>query len=148
MITLIRLFRVVLAACALLLPLSPGMARAAYPDRPVTIIIPFGPGGAVDIAARILAEYFQTKHNITLNIVCKGGGAGAPAMLDVAKARPDGYTYGFPALSTFSTTPQVKKTGYGIKDFQGVAQITNMWLSLAVNADSPIKDFKGLIEAA
>lgn len=148
MITLMRLFRAALTTCALLLPLSPGMARAAYPDRPVNIIIPFGPGGAVDIAARILAEYFQTKHNITLNIVCKGGGAGAPAMLDVAKARPDGYTYGFPALSTFSTTPQVKKTGYGIKDFQGVAQITNMWLSLAVNADSPIKDFKGLIEAA
>ena len=69
MITLMRLFRAALTTCALLLPLSPGMARAAYPDRPVNIIIPFGPGGAVDIAARILAEYFQTKHNITLNIL-------------------------------------------------------------------------------
>lgn len=80
---------------------------AALIDRPVTIIIPFGPGGAVDIAARILAEYFQNKHQITLNIVCKAGGAGAPAMLDVAKARPDGYTFGFPAIATFSTTPQI-----------------------------------------
>ncbi|MEE0815942.1 MAG: tripartite tricarboxylate transporter substrate binding protein, partial [Desulfovibrio fairfieldensis] len=105
MITLMRLFRAALTTCALLLPLSPGMARAAYPDRPVNIIIPFGPGGAVDIAARILAEYFQTKHNITLNILCKAGGAGAPAMLEVAKARPDGYTYGFPSVTTFSTTP-------------------------------------------
>lgn len=136
-----------LLVCALLFSGTPN-ASAAYPDRPVTIIIPFGPGGAVDIAARILAEYFQTKHNITLNIVCKAGGAGAPAMLDVAKARPDGYTFGFPAIATFSTTPQIKNTGYTLKDFRAVAQVTVMWLSLAVNGDSGIKDIKGLMEAA
>ena len=136
-----------LLACALLFSGTPN-ASAAYPYRPVTIIIPFGPGGAVDIAARILAEYFQTKHNITLNIVCKAGGAGAPAMLDVAKARPDGYTFGFPAIATFSTTPQIKNTGYTLKDFRAVAQVTVMWLSLAVNGDSGIKDIKGLMEAA
>ncbi len=142
-----RLLTCALLACALLLSGTPN-ASAAYPDRPVTIIIPFGPGGAVDIAARILAEYFQTKHKITLNIVCKAGGAGAPAMLDVAKARPDGYTFGFPAIATFSTTPQIKNTGYSLKDFRAVAQVTVMWLSLAVNSDSGIKDIKGLIEAA
>ena len=141
-----RILTCALLACALLF--SGTHASAAYPDRPVNIIIPFGPGGAVDIAARILAEYFQTRHNITLNIVCKAGGAGAPAMLDVAKARPDGYTFGFPAIATFSTTPQLKNTGYTLKDFRAVAQVTNMWLSLAVNSDSGIKDIKGLIEAA
>lgn len=135
-------------ACAVLISGLPASASAAYPDRPVNIIIPFGPGGAVDIAARIIAEYLQNKHNVTLNIVCKGGGAGAPAMLDVAKARPDGYTYGFHTVTTFSTTPQIKKTGYTITDFKAVAQISVMWLSLAVNSDSDIKDFKGLIEAA
>lgn len=144
----VRLFCVCALACALLTPLTGVPARAAYPDRPVNIIIPFGPGGAVDIAARILAEWFQAKHKITLNIVCKGGGAGAPAMLDVAKARPDGYTFGFPALATFSTTPQVKNTGYTLKDFQAVVQITNMWLSLAVSADSEIMNFQDLLKAA
>ena len=118
-------------ACAMLLSGLPAPASAAYPDRPVNIIIPFGPGGAVDIAARILAEYFSTKHNITLNIICKGG-----------------YTFGFPALATFSTTPQVKKTGYTINDFRAVVQITNMWLSLAVKSDSGIKTVNELMEAA
>ena len=136
-----------LLACALLFSGTPN-ASAAYPDRPVTIIIPFGPGGAVDIAARILAESSQTQPNTTLNIVCKAGGAAPPAMLDVAKARPDGYTFGFPAIATFSTTPQIKNTGYTLKDFRAVAQVTVMWLSLAVNGDSGIKDIKGLMEAA
>lgn len=126
----------------------PQSSQAAYPDRPVTIIIPFGPGGAVDIAARIIAEYMQTKHKIVFNVVCKGGGGGAPAMLDVANARPDGYTFGFPALATFSTMPQVKSTGYTIDNFQAVAQITNMWLSLAVRSETGITDLNGLIEAA
>ncbi|MFR5645765.1 MAG: tripartite tricarboxylate transporter substrate binding protein [Bilophila wadsworthia] len=137
-----------LLVCTLLLSGLPRTASAAYPDRPVTIIIPFGPGGAVDIAARILAEYFQNKHQITLNIVCKAGGAGAPAMLDVAKARPDGYTFGFPAIATFSTTPQIKKTGYTLADFRAVVQVTNMWLSLAGNADSGIKTINELMAAA
>ncbi|MDR2055349.1 MAG: tripartite tricarboxylate transporter substrate binding protein [Desulfovibrio sp.] len=136
-----------LAAICILL-FTPSLAKAAYPDRPVTIIIPFGPGGAVDIAARILAEYVQTKHGITFNIVCKGGGAGAPALLDVAKAKPDGYTFGFPAIATFSTTPQVKPTGYTINDFRAVAQISVMWLSLAVNADSKIQTVRDLFDAA
>lgn len=144
----IRLLICGLLACACILSALPRQAEAAYPDRPVNIIIPFGPGGAVDIAARIIAEYVQNKHNITLNVICKAGGAGAPAMLEVSKARPDGYTFGFPSVTTFSTTPQVKNTGYSIKDFRAVAQISVMWLSLSVNADSGIKDFKGLIEAA
>ena len=146
-----RVFRICLLcalACALLLPVAPTPAKAAYPDRPINIIIPFGPGGAVDIAARILAEWFQAKHKITLNVMCKAGGAGAPAMLEVAKAKPDGYTFGFPAIATFSTTPQVKNTGYTLKDFQAVVQITNMWLSLAVSADSDIMNFNDLIKAA
>jgi len=120
----------------------------AYPTRPITIIIPFGPGGAVDIAARILAENIQTRRNITLNIVCKPGGAGAPAMMEVARARPNGYTFGFPSLPTFSTTPQVQSVGYSLADFRAVAQISVMTMSLAVNADSPFKTVDDLMQAA
>lgn len=137
-----------LLVCVMLIHGAPSSAKAAYPDRPITIIIPFGPGGAVDIAARILAENILGKHKIVLNVVCKPGGAGAPAMLEVAKARPDGYTFGFPALATFSTTPQAKPSGYSIEDFRAVVQISVMWLSLAVNKESGIKNVDDLIKAA
>ena len=69
-------------------------------------------------------------------------------MLDVARAKPDGYTFGFPGIAPFSTVAHLKKTGYSLKDFRTVVQITNMWMSLAVNADSDIKDIRGLMEAA
>ena len=124
-------------------------ARAEYPyDKPINIIVPFGPGGGVDIAARILADYFQQNYNITINVVNKPGGAQAIGINEMLRARPDGYTFGFPAIATFSTTPQIKKTGYTLADFRAVVQVTNMWLSLAVNADSGIKTINELMAAA
>lgn len=126
----------------------PARAFSAYPDRPVTIIVPFGEGGAVDIAARILARYFHSREHITLDIVCKGGDTGVSALAEVARAAPDGYTLGFPAVASLCTTPHIKKTPYSLKDFCGIAQITNMWLSLAVRSDSGIKDIHGLMKLA
>ena len=137
-----------LLVCTLLLSGLPRTASAAYPDRPVTIIIPFGPGGAVDIAARILAEYFQNKHQITLNIVCKAGGAGAPAMLDVAKARPDGYTLAFPGFSALATTPKLTNVGYTLKNIKPVAHIASMECVLSTNKSSGIDTWEKFLQAA
>ena len=67
-------------------------ARAEYPyDKPINIIVPFGPGGGVDIAARILADYFQQNYNITINVVNKPGGAQAIGINEMLRARPDAY---------------------------------------------------------
>ena len=76
-------------------------ARAEYPY----IIVPFGPGGGVDIAARILADYFQQNYNITINVVNKPGGAQAIGINEMLRARPDGYTLAFPGFSALATTP-------------------------------------------
>ena len=137
-----------LLVCTLLLSGLPRTASAAYPDRPVTIIIPFGPGGAVDIAARILAEYFQNKHQITLNIVCKAGGAGAPAMLDVAKARPDGYTISLTSANVLTVVPQYKKCGFTYKDLAPVAQVNVFTMGWGVRADSGIASVQDLMDKA
>ena len=144
-----RMFRTGVAAAAALLCAMPFQAAAEdYPSRPITLIIPFGAGNAPDTAARIIGDYLQRKHNITLLITSKPGRSGIPATLESVRARPDGYTFGFPAIATFSTTPQIKKTGYTLADFRAVVQVTNMWLSLAVNADSGIKTINELMAAA
>jgi len=143
-----RLFLATLLSFALVSFSVPATSMAAYPDRPIVIIIPFGPGGSVDTSARILAEYLAKKYDITLQIVCKGGGAGAPAMLDVARARPDGYTLGFVSTAPFVTTPQIKKTGYTKDSFVAVVQYSILWLTLAVNSDSGITTFLEFVEAA
>ena len=84
-------------------------ARAEYPyDKPINIIVPFGPGGGVDIAARILADYFQQNYNITINVVNKPGGAQAIGINEMLRARPDGYTLAFPGFSALATTPKRK----------------------------------------
>ena len=79
--------KLILAVCLALGVCLPGLAseaRADYPqDRPLNIIVPFGPGGAVDIAGRILAEYFQKEFKITINVINKPGGAQAIGLNDM-----------------------------------------------------------------
>ena len=81
--------RAVLAAPFLL----PGLARAqAYPDRPVRIIVPFAPGGATDLAARILQPHLQEALGQPIVIENRTGAAGNVGMEVAARATPDGYT--------------------------------------------------------
>ena len=75
-----RMFRTGVAAAAALLCAMPFQAAAEdYPSRPITLIMPFGAGNAPDTAARIIGDYLQRKHNITLLITSKPGGSGIPA---------------------------------------------------------------------
>ena len=88
-------------------------ARAEYPyDKPINIIVPFGPGGGVDIAARILADYFQQNYNITINVVNKPGGAQAIGINEMLRARPDGYTISLTSANVLTVVPQYKQCGF------------------------------------
>ncbi len=138
-----RLFAVFCLAAALTAP-----AAAAYPEKPINMVIAFTAGGSSDVQARIMQKYWNKYAPQPWVFVYKPGAGGIIGFTEIAKARPDGYTFGFPALATFSTTPQVKKTGYTLNDFRAVVQITNMWLSLAVKSDSGIKTINELMEAA
>lgn len=112
-------------------------ARAEYPyDKPINIIVPFGPGGGVDIAARILADYFQQNYNITINVVNKPGGAQAIGINEMLRARPDGYTLAFPGFSALATTPKLTNVGYTLKNIKPVAHIASMECVLSTNKSS------------
>jgi len=80
------------ALIAAFLVLSFDPARAEYPDRPVTAIVPFAPGGPADIIGRILSTFMPQTLGQSLIIENRGGAAGNIGMGQAARAKPDGYT--------------------------------------------------------
>lgn len=124
-------------------------AKAAYPyDRPINIVVPFGPGGSMDIAARILGDYLLQKHKINVNVINKPGGSQAIGMNDVLRARPDGYTIAFPTFSALATTPKLSNVGYDINSVKPICQVTTLPATMAVHKDSGIKTLADFIEKA
>ncbi|WP_270937021.1 Bug family tripartite tricarboxylate transporter substrate binding protein, partial [Falsiroseomonas oryzae] len=86
--------RLLAAPVALGLLALPGIAGAqdAFPTRPVTIVVPFPPGGGTDVLARILAQFFQESWRQSVVVENRGGGAGRIGLQQVQRAQPDGYT--------------------------------------------------------
>lgn len=101
-----RMFRTSVATAATLLCAIPFQAAAEdYPDRPTTLITPFDAGNAPDTAVRIISDYLQRKHNITLLITSKPGGSGIPATLETVRVHPDGYTISLTSTNTLTVIP-------------------------------------------
>src|SRR5882724_12104676 len=69
-------------------------AQAQYPDRPVTLIVPWGAGGGTDATARIIAALMEKELGQPVNVVNRTGGSGVVGHQAIASAPPDGYTIG------------------------------------------------------
>ena len=141
-----------LAHCALsavLLGLAGAAGAQAWPAKPITMIIPFPPGGTLDTVGRMLAQKLGEQLGQSVVVDNRAGAGGAIGSAAVARATPDGYTLLF-SPSTFTTTPMVvKSTPYDVnKDFQPVALVAKAPLSIAVNKNLPVNDLKGLIAHA
>jgi len=139
----IRRFAVVLAiAFALPVAWAPNArAQEAWPSKPISLIVPFPPGGVADIVARPFAEAMSRTLNTPVIIENKPGAGGGIGMGHVAKAKPDGYTL-LLALSSISILPVADQvTGrapmFELKQFAPVARLTADPTVLAVRADSP-----------
>jgi len=138
------------AAAALLgLGLGTGAMAQPWPAKPITMIIPFPPGGTLDVVGRMLAQKLGQQLGQTVIVDNRPGGAGTIGASAVARAPGDGYTLLFSA-STFTTTPMTQKTAaYDvIKDFAPVALVAKAPLAIAVNKSLPFNDVKGLMEHA
>src|SRR4051812_2599927 len=79
---------------ALLLSVGGSAAQPAYPNRPVQIIVPFAPGGSIDITFRVIAPSLSKRLGQQILVINKAGGGATIGMNEVAKAAPDGYTLG------------------------------------------------------
>jgi len=138
------------ALAALLLPvLSAGSASAAYPDRPIKIVVPFAPGGGTDVVARTLAQEMARDLGATIVIENKPGAGTILGTQAVATSEPDGYTL---LMGTFANAvnPSLKaKLPYDPQaDFVPVALIARSFNIVVVNPKSPYHSIADLIAAA
>ncbi len=126
-----------LTACALL----PGWAAAQ--TRPLRLLVPFPPGGATDVTARILSEPLTRLLGQPVVVENRSGAGGSVGMAEVAKAVPDGMTLGVATLSTHGVNPAVyPKLPYDpIKDFVAVTEMVKAPGILLVNPKLQVKDF-------
>jgi tripartite-type tricarboxylate transporter receptor subunit TctC len=124
----------------------PAAAHADWPQRPVTLVVPFAAGGITDVLARVTAERLTRafgKPFIVENVV---GAAGAIATTKVAKAAPDGHTLLFVTVTQLTVTPYMGKVTYDpIRDFAPVAIVATSPFVLTVGADFPAEDLQGFI---
>ena len=118
-----------------------------YPSRLVTIIIPFPPGGTLDVVGRQLAQKLSEQMGQPFVVENRAGAGGIIGGNMLAKAAPDGYTLMFSASTSSTTEMVIKNVPYSVvKDFHPVALVAKAPLSVAVNNELPIRDMKGLIE--
>ena len=142
--------RLVLTAAAAALCLGSSLAQAqAWPEKPVTLVVPFPAGGTTDVLARALAEKLQQSLGQTVIVESKPG-AGATLGADfVAKAKPDGYTLLVGAVHHTIATSVYKKLPYDFqKDFAPLTVIAMVPNVLAVSAASPAKTVADLVAMA
>ena len=128
--------------------MTPLAGQAQTPSgKTIRLVVPFPPGGATDITARVLAEPMSKVLNQPVVVENKGGAGGSIGMADVAKSAPDGLTYGMATLSTHGVNPAVySKLPYDpIKDFAAVTELVKAPGVLVVNASLPVLNFQEFV---
>jgi tripartite-type tricarboxylate transporter receptor subunit TctC len=142
--------------CAILLGLAalagPVFAREPYPSRPITIVVPFPPGGVADLTARPLASALEKALRQPVVVSNKAGAAGAVGMQSVAIAKADGYTL-MVAVVSISTLPEVdalfgRAPAYSRDQFVGIARLNADPPVLVVGTEWPWRSLKELVEDA
>jgi tripartite-type tricarboxylate transporter receptor subunit TctC len=134
----------------LALALAAATAPAQVPSRPITIIVPIPPGGAPDIAARVLGQKLEEALGRPVIVENRAGANGNIAAELVAKAPPDGNTLGLFADSMVTINPHLyaRMPIDTLRDLVPVHTVAMNQFVLAVNAQLPVKDFQEFIELA
>jgi tripartite-type tricarboxylate transporter receptor subunit TctC len=122
----------------------------SWPQKPVKFIVPFPPGGATDISARLIGQKLSETWGQSVVIENRGGAGGGVGAAEAARAAPDGYTLFFPSGSVVTANQHIyAQMNYNPeKDFVPVTKVVSGPQVLAVPANSPYKTVKDLIDAA
>ena len=138
--------------CVVVLPalLAASGALAAYPERAIRIIVPYAPGGNIDITARTIAPGMSEALGQQIVIDNRGGAGGTLGSDIAAKSAPDGYTLLLGSTGTLSTAPPLySRLGYDpIKDFATTSLVSNVPLVLEMHPSIPARTVKEFIALA
>lgn len=140
--------RALAVTAAIGLAVASGSAWADYPDRSLSVMVPFIAGGGADVPARFLAaemEKLLDKSVVVSNVDGAGGTVGATQL---SKATPDGYSLGFMPVGTTTTQPHLKKTSYNAESWEPICMVASGPFYLVVAGDSPVKTLDDFVAKA
>ena len=128
------------------LSLMPGLALAAYPERPIQLIVPWGAGGGTDAVARVMGSLLETELKQPVSVINRTGGSGVVGHTAIASARPDGYTLGLITVEIAMMHHQgLTKLAPG--DYTPLAVVNADPGGVMVSASSPYKTVPELLAA-
>ncbi len=136
------------SAVAAAVSVSAGAALAEFPDKPITFVTPYPPGGSHSLHAGVITTVAEPYFGQPMISVIRKGGGGVVGAAGVLKAPADGYTLLFGDPTINSLRPQVEKLPFKESDFRAVARINYSPAVFVARADAPFKDYKSMIEFA
>lgn len=138
-----------LLACGLALSCAAG-AQANFPNKPIRVIVPFGAGTGVDVAARALSSQLSAQLGSSVYVENREGASGDIGAAAVQSSSPDGYTLLFAAHPPFVVGPMLKKVpSYDVfKGFTPIAKVGSIYMALIGTTKGPFKTFDELVDYA
>lgn len=124
---------------------APVTAQAAWPEKPITVIVPYTPGGATDTVSRVIMQKLSERLKQPIVIENKPGANGTIGTGQAARAKPDGYTF-VTVLAAHSINPHLYKLNYSDDDFVPVSHMADLPLFLFINNSIPANNLKELVE--
>jgi tripartite-type tricarboxylate transporter receptor subunit TctC len=125
------------------------LAHAAYPDRPINLVVPFPPGGGTDATARLIADAISPLLGQNVVVVNRAGAAGSIGAQSVVDAKPDGYTLFFTTTGALVINPHLyKKLRYSAQDFTPIAPVGDSANVLVVHPNVKANSVNDLLQLA
>nr|WP_085947657.1 tripartite tricarboxylate transporter substrate binding protein [Achromobacter piechaudii] len=130
--------------------LGAASAANAYPDKPITFVVPSAAGGSPDVLSRLITTQIAKDTGATMVIENRPGAAGNIGIALVKRAAPDGYTVGYGNINTLAVNRSLfKRLPYDVdQDLAPVAHMFDLYNALIVPAESPVKSVQDLIDRA